>query len=277
MGQIGTLDHRRSVARHSAEDVRASTSHRIGQIGKMFFAISMAVIGVQLFIVASGLSGPAPSPPWDVHGRVWAYIASIIAIGASIALFTPEGRIGAAILTLLTFARALVVYAPGLGFNMQAEDNWTHVFELLAPTGTSLMLVGSRALWPPVDARREREMTRVARVGAVLFACSLVVFGVEHFLSARGVASMIPGWIPWHLFWAYFVGVAFFASAAAILTRIHEWLAATMLSIMFLLWVLLLWLPAIAAAPSSGIAWTSAFVTLAMSGGAAVLTAATRD
>jgi uncharacterized membrane protein len=105
-------------------------------------------------------------------------------------------------------------------------------------------------------------------LGRFLFALPLLVFGIQHFMYARYVATLVPSWIPGHLFWAYFVGVAFIATTLAIATQTKARLSATWLGIMFLLWVLVLHLPRVAAAPHNGDEWTSAFVALAMSGGA---------
>jgi len=104
--------------------------------------------------------------------------------------------------------------------------------------------------------------------GRFLFAISLVVFGAQHFLYAKFVATLVPSWIPGHLFWAYFVGVAFVAAALSIAIGKNARLAATLLGLMFILWVLTLHLPRVAAHPHDGNEWTSAFVALAMCGGA---------
>ena len=89
------------------------------------------------------------------------------------------------------------------------------------------------------------------------------------------VATLIPAWIPGHLFWAYFVGVAFLAAALAIVTSRMASLAATLLGIMFFLWVVTLHAPRVAAKLHNGNEWTSLFIALAMSGGAFMVAGAT--
>jgi uncharacterized membrane protein len=68
----------------------------------------------------------------------------------------------------------------------------------------------------------------------------MVVYGVLHFRYAVFVATIVPPWIPWHLFWTYFAGVALIASGMAIVLKKQEHLAATLLGTMILLWVLLI-------------------------------------
>src|SRR5438094_598227 len=77
--------------------------------------------------------------------------------------------------------------------------------------------------------------------------------------------------MPGSLFWAYFVGVAFFAAAAGILCKLMARPAATMLGVMFFLFVVLLHIPRIVGNAGNGNEWTSGFVALAMCGGAWIL------
>jgi len=88
------------------------------------------------------------------------------------------------------------------------------------------------------------------------------------------VAGLVPDWMPRQLFWAYFVGVAFFAAAIGILTEMLARPAATLLGVMFFLFVLLLHIPRISLHSRDGNEWTSGFVALAMCGGAWVLASA---
>lgn len=111
-------------------------------------------------------------------------------------------------------------------------------------------------------------------LGRVFVAVSLIVFGIQHFMYSGFVAGLVPDWMPKQLFWAYFVGVAFFAAAAGILTEMLARPAATLLGVMFFLFVLLLHIPRISLHSRDGNEWTSGFVALAMCGGAWVLASA---
>jgi len=117
-------------------------------------------------------------------------------------------------------------------------------------------------------------MEKSQTLGRIFVAISLVVFGVQHFIDGGFVAGLVPAWMPGRVFWAYFVGVAFFAAAAGMLYKIMARPAATMLGVMFFLFVLLLHIPRIVGNSSDGNEWTSGFVALAMCGGAWVLASA---
>jgi uncharacterized membrane protein len=107
--------------------------------------------------------------------------------------------------------------------------------------------------------------------GRIFVAISLIVFGVQHFIYGGFVATLVPAFMPRRLFWAYFVGVAFFAAAAGILYKLLARAAATMLGVMFFLFVVLLHIPRIIGNSSNGDEWTQGFVALAMCGGAWIL------
>jgi uncharacterized membrane protein len=117
-------------------------------------------------------------------------------------------------------------------------------------------------------------MEKRQTLGRILVAISLVVFGVQHFIYGGFVATLVPAFMPGRLFWAYFVGVAFVAAAIGILTRILARAAATMLGVMFFLFVVLLHIPRIVGNSSNGNEWTSGFVALAMCGGAWIVACA---
>lgn len=114
-------------------------------------------------------------------------------------------------------------------------------------------------------------MDKSESLGRILVAISLVVFGVQHFIYGGFVATLVPAFMPGRLFWAYFVGVAFVAAAIGILTSMLARPAATMLGLMFFLFVVLLHVPRIIGKSSDGNEWTSGFVALAMCGGAWIL------
>jgi uncharacterized membrane protein len=196
-----------------------------------------------------------PGPPWSPGRPLWAFFTAVLLIVAAACIATGKrARWAAMLLALILLLRALSVYAPRLAANTHDPGPWTSGFEILAMCGAALILAGT-----------------TVGLGRLLFASLLVVVGVQHFLYARFVATLVPAWIPWHLFWAYFVGVAFFAAAVSIVARKYLRLGAGLLGLMFFLWVIFLHLPRVAAASHDGKEWTSALVALAMCGGAWVV------
>jgi uncharacterized membrane protein len=109
------------------------------------------------------------------------------------------------------------------------------------------------------------------KLGRCLFAALLLVVGVQHFLYAKFVSTLVPAWIPFRLFWAYFVGVAFFTAAIALTLNVLARLAGILLGVLFLIFVATTHIPRIVLRSGSGNEWTSGFVALAVCGGAWLL------
>jgi uncharacterized membrane protein len=116
----------------------------------------------------------------------------------------------------------------------------------------------------------------MAMVGRAFMASLLVVVGVQHFMYAGFVSTLVPAWIPWRLFWAYFVGVAFFAAAVGILVEKLTRPVGTLLGVMFLVFVVTTHLPRIVMHSRNGNEWTSGLVALAMCGGAWIVAKTSR-
>jgi len=76
--------------------------------------------------------------------------------------------------------------------------------------------------------------------GPLFYAAPIAAFGAEHLTLTRDIASLVPAWIPWHMFWAYFVGICLIAAAFSLVTGIQTRLAASLLALMFFLFVLLM-------------------------------------
>lgn len=84
---------------------------------------------------------------------------------------------------------------------------------------------------------------RLIVLGPVFEAVALAIFAAEHFTAARDLASIVPRWLPAHLFWVYFFGAALLAAAVSfILWRWVRWSAA-LLALFFLIIVVTLDLP----------------------------------
>src|SRR5215468_469809 len=62
------------------------------------------------------------------------------------------------------------------------------------------------------DWQKARGLDKLILFGPLFYAAPLAAFGTEHFTLTAAVASLVPKWIPWHLFWAYFVGACFIAA-----------------------------------------------------------------
>jgi uncharacterized membrane protein len=133
-----------------------------------------------------------------------------------------------------------------------------------------IAMVSPAVLWPCVAglaflaaglayARRDfgaaRGLERLVVLGPALYAAPLAVFGAEHLTSSRAIAQIVPKWMPGHLFWVYFVGLALLAGALSLVLRRYVGLSAGLLTAMFLVFVATIHLPNVLAHPMNRIRW----------------------
>jgi uncharacterized membrane protein len=118
------------------------------------------------------------------------------------------------------------------------------------------------------EVLRAHRTDKILTLGPLCFAGPMAVFASQHFTETKAVATLVPSWIPGGLFWTYFVGTALVAASLCITLKKQARLAAFMLSVMLILFVLLLHVPKILANPKNVIAWAFALRNLAFSGGA---------
>src|SRR5271154_7090899 len=148
-----------------------------------------------------------------------------------------------------------------------SEVVWSYLVGGVA-FATGLVVIFLRGGW-----RKARGIDKVILFGPLFYAASLAAFGTEHFTLTEAIASIVPAWIPWHQFWAYFVGACFIAAALSMVTGIQARLAASLLALNFFLFVVMMDVPAWLQNPRDRIALTLVLRELSFSGGALALAA----
>jgi uncharacterized membrane protein YphA (DoxX/SURF4 family)/uncharacterized membrane protein len=140
-----------------------------------------------------------------------------------------------------------------------------------------VLAIGLVTIFLRGDWQKARGFDKVILFGPLFYAAPLAAFGTEHFTLTKIIASLIPAWIPWHLFWAYFVGGCFIAAALSLVTKIQARLSASLLALTFLLFVVLMDAPGWAYNPRNRFALALALRELSFSGGALALAASLSD
>jgi uncharacterized membrane protein len=159
---------------------------------------------------------------------------------------------------LLIFCFYFVPYQLLSSSNYMHFGDWEKAAKELALAGGAIVVASHK---------------KFMRLGVVLFAITIISFGADHFIYAKEASDYIPSWVPIHLFWMYFCGLALLASGIAILLNIKSRLAAALLGAMILIWVIILHIPKALAAPlaENGGEVVSAFLALAYCGIAFVI------
>lgn len=108
-------------------------------------------------------------------------------------------------------------------------------------------------------------------IGRVLLGLALAFFGLENFLLGGFVRELqpAPAWLPGAL--AYVNGAVLIAGGACLVVDHRARTAARVVIGAMVLWLVLCYVPLLAATPKNGGAWTTGFEVVAIAGALAVI------
>jgi uncharacterized membrane protein len=248
-------------------------------IGRTCYAIGLAGLGLQQFFYPG--FRPVFAPYVLEYGPFWqtmVYLSSLALLffAASI-IFNFRGRDITLICGGVFLLDLLLLHVPTrLMNNPTSLGFWTDALKILAFAGGAFVIAGTFSM----DEKKMEErmsimkfLERFVPLGGILFATMLTIFGIDHFLYADFVASLVPKWIPGDFFWAYFSGVALIGAGVALMMRFKQKLIGLLTGLMLFIWFLILHIPRAITMPDlmNGNEITSVFQALAFSGVAFVL------
>jgi uncharacterized membrane protein len=120
------------------------------------------------------------------------------------------------------------------------------------------------------DLAQARGIDKIVALTYLCFGVPLAVFGAEHLSSPQALLALVPSYMPWRMFWVYFVGLALIAAALSIATRRHVRWSGLLFGAMMFLFVAMLHLPG-AIAAGGRIPWTIVFREMSFGGAGWVL------
>jgi uncharacterized membrane protein len=244
------------------------------KVWRLFFAVALIAIAVQQFI-CSGFRPVImpPHPEWLFSSTFAMCVSSILLILLSFAIvFNINAHEVAVYLGTVFLIMLILFHIPNqIISNLRFLGGWSDAFKMLALSGGSFIVAASIP-GTPADALG-RFLEKLVPLGHYFFATTMIVFGIEHFMYTQFIETLVPAWLPGHMFWTYLAGAALFASGVAIAFNIRVKLAAGLLGLMIFLWIVVLHIPRAIADPTSGNGneWTSVFEALAFSGVAFIL------
>jgi uncharacterized membrane protein YphA (DoxX/SURF4 family) len=237
----------------------------LGRFGRLLFSLAIIGIGVETLICASGHK-VVPVIPW------LAAIPSLVYPVGTIFILCGAGLLFQGTLIVSSITLGIVMLLCGLAFDVPRHPDL-----MSAPWRTNVLepiVIGCLAWLAPGLGAIPGWLQRTSRY---LIAFSLVVFGIAHFQILTPIASMVPGWIPWHWFWTVFFGVAFIVAGVSFATGFLQRWAALGVGLMFALWTLTIHLPPVLRATQSPDAWSDVFIVVALWGGFWTLVRDLRD
>lgn len=212
--------------------------------GQVLLALTLIGLGTS-GLVTGRFSGICEGVSYGLPGRdVLAYVCAGIALVCGLGLLWKRtASTAASVLLLYLILWLFLIKVPVIIASPTAEV----AYESAGETAVLVAGVWTLYAWLSVGSNvhglefsRGKSGVRLARV---LYALSLIAFGLSHFVYLNVTAPLVPGWLPAHLFWAYFFGSTYLAAAAALLIGVLARLAATLSALQMGLFTLLVWVP----------------------------------
>jgi uncharacterized membrane protein len=233
--------------------VVSSTERALGPVAttasaaQAVFAVTLIALGI-LGVSRADFAALWQAIPDVVPARTpLAYLCSLVYLACGFGLFWQRSAAPAArllfawqLLWMLLFKVPYIVLAPTVEGSYQS---WGE---------NAVLVAGAWVLYAYLATHGDRRRLGFAvgasglRAARILYGLALVAFGLSHFVYLELTAPIVPRWLPWHVFWAYFTGASYLAAAVAIFTGRHARLAAALTAIQMGLFTLLVWPPILA-------------------------------
>src|SRR6266576_1750333 len=235
------------------------------------FAVGMIGLGILALVYGDFALVWQPVAPWIPGRTALAYGSGLIMLFGGVGLlFRATAKWSARILFPYLIVW-LLLKVPALIVAPQIEAVWLGFGEL------AVLLAGGWILFAKLAGPREGSPLRFAAVensikrAQILFAISLIPIGLSHLVYVKETAELVPAWLPYRVGWAYLTGAGQIACGLGVLFSVFPRVAASAEAGMISLFTLLVWAPAILAAPKARLPWTAFFISWAIASAAWVV------
>lgn len=222
---------------------------RIARFGRSCVAISVVAFGVQTLVFDAFVTRALAAPTWLPARSVLAILAgAIMVVGGAAILVDVRARLAGLVLAVLFALSAAFVHLPHAIDDVFLGGGWTILGKGVVMVGAVLAVTGNAA------------------IGRVCLAAFLILGGIQHFKWTAFVAMLVPAWIPGHVFWTYFAGVALIAGGVGMMIPRTARIAALASGAMLMMWVVMLHIPRALADVHNANETTAVFEALAFGG-----------
>ena len=141
--------------------------------------------------------------------------------------------------------------------------------------GGAVFAVGAWSTKPQVAAAHG--LDKIVALGSLCFAIPLAVFGALHLSGPQFVEGLVPAYMPWRIFWVYFVGCALIAASLSIATQRGVRWSGLLFGIMMFLFVAQIHFPGALRFPHDRFAWTIVVREMSFGGAGWILAGTAAD
>ena len=244
---------------------------RSQQVGLTLFAVGMIGLGVLALVYGDFAMVWQPVAPWIPGRTALAYASGVLMLVGGVGLlFTTTVAWSVRILFPYLFVW-LMLKVPALVVAPGMEAVWLGFGEIAVLFAGGWVLFARLGELPGGSSLSFLSGEKGVYLSRILFAVCLLPIGLSHIVYLKQTAEFVPAWLPYREGWAYLTGAGQIASGLGvllgILPRVAAWAEAGMLS----LFTILVWVPAIFAAPKTRLPWTAFFISWAIASGAWVV------
>jgi len=235
------------------------------------FAIGMIGLGILALIYRDFALVWQPVPVWIPGRTALAYGSGIIMLLGGVGLLLRATAAWSARILLPYLIVWLLLKVPALVVAPQMEAVWLGFGEI------AVLLAGGWILFAKlVEPPEGSPLWFVASAKSVhfaqmLFAVSLIPIGLSHIVYVKETAELVPARLPHPVGWAYLTGAGQIACGLGVLFSVYPRVAAMVEAGMISLFTLLVWGPAILAAPKTRLPWTAFFISWTIASAAWVI------
>ncbi len=241
---------------------------RFAMVTRTGFASGMITLGVIGLVFRDFALVWGPLPAWVPWPTALACVSAVVALAAGIALLVRRTAAAASLVSFVYVALWwLLLKVPGVFSAPLTELSW------LECGMTGILLSGAWTLFADLGGRPFPGGERGMRLARLLFGLSLIPVGLSHFVYVNLTVPLVPSWLPYRLGWAYFTGACHLAAGLGVLLGVLPRLAAQLEAAMLGIFTILVWVPAVVAAPGTRGNWTEFWISWALTAAAAVVAA----
>ena len=258
-------------------DGNSPGSRAVAKASYAVFAVVLIGWGILGLIEGDFAPGWQPVPESMPARQALAYLTAVICIAVGVGLFS---RRMAAWAARVFFVWLLIWFVslrlPWMVVSFGVDHWWS---------ASSTAIISAAALALYISLANEWDKQNLGFIASgkgltiarILFGLGLIPIGLAHFLYLEATAPLVPAWMQWPVFWAYFTGAAFIAAGVAIIAGILPRLAATLVTVQILLLTLLVWIPIVLMGRPSAFQWGEVVVSIVLTACSWVVADSYRD